>query len=108
MLNKFVGNKKRPCYPLRRPVIEAEPLPKTGSSNSTLPSTHAVEPKILDLLSMADHRMSCLSHEVTKLKGELSLQTDNVYTLQNQVYEKYSIYLIDKFLFYLQFKYTIL
>lgn len=48
---------------------------------------------------MADHRMSCLSHEVTKLKGELSLQTDNVYTLQNQVYEKYPIYLIDKFIF---------
>ncbi|XP_046816045.1 centrosomal protein of 135 kDa-like isoform X5 [Vespa crabro] len=83
--NIGIGNKKRPCYPLRRPVIEAEPLPKTGSSNSTLPSTHAVEPKILDLLSMADHRMSCLSHEVTKLKGELSLQTDNVYTLQNQL-----------------------
>ncbi|XP_035738114.1 centrosomal protein of 135 kDa-like isoform X5 [Vespa mandarinia] len=86
--NIGIGNKKRPCYPLRRPVIEAEPLPKTGSSNSTLPSTHAVEPKILDLLSMADHRMSCLSHEVTKLKGELSLQTDNVYTLQNQLTTK--------------------
>ncbi|XP_043502360.1 centrosomal protein of 135 kDa [Polistes fuscatus] len=86
--NVGIGSKKRPCYPLRRPVIEAEPLPNIGSTHSTLPSSHSVEPKILDLLSMADHRMSCLSHEVTKLKGELSLQTDNVYTLQNQLTTK--------------------
>ncbi|XP_015181799.1 PREDICTED: centrosomal protein of 135 kDa [Polistes dominula] len=86
--NVGIGSKKRPCYPLRRPVIEAEPLPNTGSTHSSLPSSHSVEPKILDLLSMADHRMSCLSHEVTKLKGELSLQTDNVYTLQNQLTTK--------------------
>ncbi|KAK2585798.1 hypothetical protein KPH14_010403 [Odynerus spinipes] len=86
--NVGIANKKRPCYPLRRPVIEAEPLPKIGSSNNILPSVHAVEPKILDLLSMADHKMSSLTHEVTKLKGELSLQTDNVYTLQDQLTTK--------------------
>lgn len=86
--NVGIGNKKRPCYPLRRPVLEAEPLPKIGSSKSTLPSVHALEPKILDLLSMADHKMSCLTHEVTKLREELSLQTDNVYILQDQLTTK--------------------
>lgn len=45
-----------------------------------------MEPKIIDLLNMADHKMNCLSHEVTNLKGELSLQNDNVQILKSQVY----------------------
>lgn len=79
-------SKKRPVFPLRRPVIESEPLPKTGVKVTPLPNLSVAEPKIVDLLSMADHKMNCLSHEVTKLKGDLSLQIDNVQTLKSQVY----------------------
>lgn len=81
-----IGSKKRPCYPLRRPVIESEPLPKVGVKTKPLPSLSRVEPKVVDLISMADHKMNCLTHEVTKLKGELSIQSDNVQTLKAQVY----------------------
>ncbi|OAD55996.1 hypothetical protein WN48_04029 [Eufriesea mexicana] len=82
------SSKKRPIFPLRRPVIESEPLPKTGIKSTPLPNLSTVEPKIIDLLSMADHKMNCLSHEVTKFKGELSLQIDNVQTLKSQLTTK--------------------
>lgn len=49
-----IGSKKRPCYPLRRPVIESEPLPKVGVKTKPLPSLSRVEPKVVDLISMAD------------------------------------------------------
>ncbi|KAK9309932.1 hypothetical protein QLX08_000568 [Tetragonisca angustula] len=86
--NVGLASKKRPVFPLRRPVIESEPLPKTGNKSTPLPNLSVVEPKIVDLLSMADHKMNCLSHEVTKLKGELSLQTDNVQILKSQLTTK--------------------
>jgi len=35
---------------------------------------------------MADHKMNCLSQEVTKLQGELLLQTDTIETLEKQVH----------------------
>ncbi|XP_043584009.1 centrosomal protein of 135 kDa-like isoform X1 [Bombus pyrosoma] len=83
--NVGLVSKKRPVFPLRRPVIESEPLPKTGVKVTPLPNLSVAEPKIVDLLSMADHKMNCLSHEVTKLKGDLSLQIDNVQTLKSQL-----------------------
>ncbi|XP_076626072.1 uncharacterized protein LOC143344162 isoform X2 [Colletes latitarsis] len=86
--NVGLASKKRSCYPLRRPVLESEPLPKTGDKTNTLPTLSTVEPKVVDLLSMADHKMNCLTHEVTKLKGELSTQTDNVQTLKSQLTAK--------------------
>ncbi|XP_017758921.1 PREDICTED: centrosomal protein of 135 kDa-like [Eufriesea mexicana] len=86
--NVGLASKKRPIFPLRRPVIESEPLPKTGIKSTPLPNLSTVEPKIIDLLSMADHKMNCLSHEVTKFKGELSLQIDNVQTLKSQLTTK--------------------
>ncbi|XP_076249280.1 uncharacterized protein LOC143188743 [Calliopsis andreniformis] len=86
--NVGLASKKRPCYPLRRSVIESEPLPKILVKTSPLPSLSKVEPKIVDLISMADHKMNCLTHEVTKLKGELSIQTDNVQTLKAQLTTK--------------------
>lgn len=52
---------------------------------------------------MADHKMNCLSHEVTKLKGELSLQIDNVQTLKSQVYY-YQLHLHEFKLLLLAFK----
>lgn len=81
----FTAAKKRPCFPLRRPVLEAELMPKAKSSGS-LPKLNSVEPKIMDIISMADHKMNCLSQEVTKLRGELLLQTDTIETLEKQVY----------------------
>lgn len=81
-----LASKKRPVFPLRRPVIEGEPLPKTGAKSNPLPNLSIVDPKVVDLLSMADHKMNCLSHEVTKLKEELSLENDNVQTLKCQVH----------------------
>ncbi|XP_076646468.1 uncharacterized protein LOC143355509 isoform X2 [Halictus rubicundus] len=86
--NVGLASKKRPCYPLRRAVLESDPLPKTGTKTSPLPNLSVVEPKIVDLLSMADHKMNCLTNEVTKLKGELLLQTDNVQTLESQLTAK--------------------
>nr|XP_012140543.1 PREDICTED: centrosomal protein of 135 kDa-like isoform X2 [Megachile rotundata] len=84
--NVGLASKKRPVFPLRRPVIEGEPLPRTGTkSKNPLPNLSTVEPKVVDLLNMADHKMNCLSHEVTKLKGELSLQIENVHMLKNQL-----------------------
>ncbi|KAG7197907.1 hypothetical protein KM043_016149 [Ampulex compressa] len=83
--NVALASKKRACYPLRRPVLESEDFPQKKSAINSLPVLGIVEPKVLDLLSMADHKISCLNHEVTKLKGELSLQTDNVNTLRSQL-----------------------
>lgn len=82
----MTASKKRSVFPLRRPVIESEPLPKTGIKFTPLPNLSTVEPKIIDLLNMADHKMNCLSHEVTNLKEELSLQNDNIQILKSQVY----------------------
>lgn len=86
--NVGLASKKRSVFPLRRPVIESEPLPKTGIKFTPLPNLSIVEPKIIDLLNMADHKMNCLSHEVTNLKGELSLQNDNIQILKSQLTTK--------------------
>ncbi|XP_043259475.1 centrosomal protein of 135 kDa-like isoform X2 [Colletes gigas] len=67
----LAASKKRPCYPLRRPVLESEPLPKTGDKTNTLPTLSTVEPKVVDLLSMADHKMNCLTHELTAKEKEI-------------------------------------
>lgn len=77
--------KKRPCFPLRRPVLEAEPMPRARSSSS-LPKLSSVEPKTIDIISMADHKMNCLSQEVTRLQADLLLQTDTIETLKRKVY----------------------
>ncbi|XP_006617235.2 centrosomal protein of 135 kDa [Apis dorsata] len=86
--NVGLASKKRSVFPLRRPVIESEPLPKTGIKFTPLPNLSTVEPKIIDLLNMADHKMNCLSHEVTNLKEELSLQNDNIQILKSQLTNK--------------------
>ncbi|XP_026666533.1 centrosomal protein of 135 kDa [Ceratina calcarata] len=85
--NVGLASKKRPVFPLRRPVLESEPLPRIGAK-TPLPNLSTVEPKIVDLLSMADHKLNCLTHEVTKLNGDLSLQIDNVEILKNQLTTK--------------------
>jgi len=41
---------------------------------------------------MADQKMNCLNQEVTKLRGELLLQTDTIETLEKQVQLSTSIY----------------
>nr|XP_034195948.1 centrosomal protein of 135 kDa isoform X3 [Osmia lignaria] len=70
--NVGLASKKRPVFPLRRPVIEGEPLPRTGSkSKNPLPNLSTVEPKVVDLLSMADHKMNCLSHELATKEKEI-------------------------------------
>lgn len=66
-------------------MLEAEPMPKARSSSS-LPKLSNVEPKVINVISMADHKISCLSQEVTKLQGDLLLQTDTIETLEKQVY----------------------
>ncbi|XP_046487529.1 centrosomal protein of 135 kDa isoform X1 [Neodiprion pinetum] len=86
--NTNLATKKRACYPLRRPTLEADPLPRTGSSSTTLPSSRHVEPHVFDLLEMADHRMNCLNREVTKLKGDLSIQNEKIHTLKLQLATK--------------------
>ncbi|XP_026829507.1 testis-specific gene 10 protein isoform X3 [Ooceraea biroi] len=85
--NVGLAAKKRPCFPPRRSVLEAEPMPRTKGSG-LLPKLSNVEPKIMDIVSMADHKMNCLSKEVTKLRGELLLQTDTVETLEKQLATK--------------------
>ncbi|XP_023289896.1 centrosomal protein of 135 kDa [Orussus abietinus] len=81
-------SKKRACYPLRRPVFECDSLPQKKTSSTSLPSLTNVDPTIVDLMSMADHRMNVLNHEVTKLKEELELQTDDVQALNAQLTSK--------------------
>ncbi|XP_011647939.1 centrosomal protein of 135 kDa isoform X2 [Pogonomyrmex barbatus] len=87
IINVGLAAKKRPCFPLRRAVLEAEPMPK-AKTNSSLPKLSSVEPKIIDMISMADHKMNCLSQEVTKLRGELLLQTDTIEILEKQLATK--------------------
>ncbi|XP_050457151.1 centrosomal protein of 135 kDa isoform X2 [Cataglyphis hispanica] len=87
IINVGFSAKKRPCFPLRRPVLEAEPMPR-AKSNHSLPKLSSVEPKIIDIISMADHKMNCLNQEVTKLRGELLLQTDTIETLEKQLATK--------------------
>ncbi|EFN60931.1 Centrosomal protein of 135 kDa [Camponotus floridanus] len=79
-----VSTKKRPCFPPRRPVLEAEPMPRAKIGGS-LPKLSSIEPKIIDIVSMADQKMNCLNQEVTKLRGELLLQTDTIKTLEKQL-----------------------
>ncbi|XP_076665146.1 uncharacterized protein LOC143367341 isoform X2 [Andrena cerasifolii] len=69
--NVGLASKKRPCYPLRRPIIESEPLPKTGAKSNLLPNLSVAEPKVVDLLSMADHRLNCLNHELATKEKEI-------------------------------------
>lgn len=80
-----IANKKRPCYPLRRPVLEAEPIPRTTSSSSVTFSSKTVEPYVVDFVSTADHRISCLTSEVAKLKEELFLSNEEIESLKIQV-----------------------
>ncbi|XP_077254912.1 uncharacterized protein LOC143893424 isoform X1 [Temnothorax americanus] len=87
VINVGFAAKKRPSFPLRRPVLEAEPMPK-ARSNGPLPKLSSVDPKIIDVISMADHKMNCLSQEVTKLRADLLLQTDTVETLEKQLTTK--------------------
>ncbi|XP_011052549.1 PREDICTED: centrosomal protein of 135 kDa isoform X2 [Acromyrmex echinatior] len=87
IINVGLTAKKRPCFPLRRPVLETEPMPRT-KDNSSLPKLNSVEPKIVDIISMADHKMNCLNQEVTKLREELLLQTDTIETLEKQLVTK--------------------
>lgn len=81
----FAAAKGRPCFPPRRPVLEAELMPR-AKSGGLLPKLSNVEPKLMDIISMADHKMNCLSQEVTKLRGEILLQTDTIETLEKQVH----------------------
>ncbi|XP_029664443.1 centrosomal protein of 135 kDa-like isoform X2 [Formica exsecta] len=87
IINVGFSAKKRPCFPLRRPVLETEPMPRAKRSGS-LPKLSSVEPKIIDIISMADHKMNCLNQEVTKLRGELLLQTDTIEILEKQLATK--------------------
>ena len=48
-------------------------------------STKRVEPYVVDFVSMADHRISSLNNEVTKLKEELFLSNEHIETLKSQV-----------------------
>jgi len=61
-------------------------MPRARSSG-LLPKLSNAEPKIMDIISMADHKMNCLSQEVTKLQGELLLQTDTIEILEKQVHQ---------------------
>lgn len=70
VINVGLAAKKRPCFPLRRPALEAEPMPRAKSSGS-LPRLSNVEPKIVDIISMADHKMNCLSQELATKEKEI-------------------------------------
>ncbi|XP_018314210.1 centrosomal protein of 135 kDa isoform X3 [Mycetomoellerius zeteki] len=85
IINVGLTAKKRPCFPLRRPVLETELMPRAKGS---LPKLSSMEPKIIDVINMADHKMNCLSQEVTKLREELLLQTDTIETFEKQLATK--------------------
>lgn len=82
----FTASKKRSAYPLRKPVLESEPLQTEINGVIQYPNLTKINPQIVDLVSMADRKISSLNHEIIKLKDELSQQTDNVDTLKTQVY----------------------
>ncbi|XP_058809079.1 centrosomal protein of 135 kDa [Phymastichus coffea] len=85
--NVNLATKKRTCYPLRRPTLETEPLPRASTSSVSF-SSRKVEPYIVDFVSKADHRISCLNNEVIKLKEELFISHENVQTLKSQLNTK--------------------
>ncbi|XP_011495576.1 PREDICTED: centrosomal protein of 135 kDa [Ceratosolen solmsi marchali] len=86
--NINLATKKRSCYPLRRPILEAESFPKSISTSTTNFSSKSVEPCVIDFVSMADHRISCLSNEITKLKEELFINNEHIESLKLQLNTK--------------------
>ncbi|XP_024940651.1 uncharacterized protein LOC107267564 isoform X3 [Cephus cinctus] len=69
--NVGLATKKRASYPLRRPTLESDALPRSKSSTTTLPSLRKVEPHIVDLLSTAEHKMNCLNRELASKEKEI-------------------------------------
>ncbi|XP_015111623.1 centrosomal protein of 135 kDa isoform X3 [Diachasma alloeum] len=82
--NSSLSAKRKSVFPLRKPVIDGDVLTPELLKGS-LGSLSRVQPELLDLVAMGDRRIAALSLEVTKLKGELGLQYDNVHTLKNQL-----------------------
>ncbi|XP_020277537.1 centrosomal protein of 135 kDa-like isoform X2 [Pseudomyrmex gracilis] len=87
IVNVGLAAKKRPSFPLRRSVLDVEPMPR-AKTTSSLPKLSNVEPKVIDLLSVTDHKINCLQQEIKKLRGELILQNDTVDTLEKQLATK--------------------
>ncbi|XP_008217193.1 centrosomal protein of 135 kDa isoform X3 [Nasonia vitripennis] len=85
--NVNLATKKRACYPLRRPTLEAESLPRISTSTTSF-STRTVEPYVIDFVSTADHRISSLNNEVTQLKEDLFLSNEYIESLKSQLNTK--------------------
>ncbi|XP_057321420.1 centrosomal protein of 135 kDa isoform X2 [Microplitis mediator] len=84
-VSNALGNKKRAVFPLRKPVLEADELPVDASDNNRYLNLSKVDQRTVDLVSMADRKISSLNHEVFKLKAELSQQKDNIHTYREQL-----------------------
>ncbi|XP_008547784.1 centrosomal protein of 135 kDa isoform X2 [Microplitis demolitor] len=84
-VSNALGNKKRAVFPLRKPVLEADELPVDASDNNRYLNLSTPDQRTVDLVSMADRKISSLNHEVLKLKAELSQQKDNIHTYREQL-----------------------
>lgn len=88
--NVGVSVKRKNCYPLRKPVFTGEALPGEvlkgpSTSSSSLPSISQINQDTINIVRMADKKIMSLNHEVTKLRGEVSIQEENNHTLQTQL-----------------------
>ncbi|XP_044582223.1 centrosomal protein of 135 kDa isoform X6 [Cotesia glomerata] len=84
-VSNTLGNKKRTVFPLRKPVLEADPLPVDASDNNRYINLSKVDQRSVDLVAMGDRKISSLTHELTKLKNELSQQKDNIVLYREQL-----------------------
>ncbi|XP_063979258.1 centrosomal protein of 135 kDa isoform X2 [Diachasmimorpha longicaudata] len=84
--NCSLSAKRKSVFPLRKPVLDGDVLTPELLKGSISPgSLSKVHPEVLDLVTMGDRKIASLGLEVTKLKGELALQCDNVHTLKTQL-----------------------
>ncbi|XP_074095969.1 centrosomal protein of 135 kDa isoform X2 [Cotesia typhae] len=84
-VSNTLGNKKRTVFPLRKPVLEADPLPIDASDNNRYINLSKVDQRTVDLVAMGDRKISSLTHELTKLRNELSQQKDNIVLYREQL-----------------------
>ncbi|XP_011297074.1 centrosomal protein of 135 kDa isoform X2 [Fopius arisanus] len=84
--NASLSARRKPTFPLRKPLIEGDVLPQEALKGSvSLGNLSRVKPELVDLVAMGDRKIASLSLEVAKLKGELGLQCDNANTLRTQL-----------------------
>ncbi|KAL7292374.1 hypothetical protein TKK_0013972 [Trichogramma kaykai] len=87
--NANLADRKKSVYPLRRPVLHADPLPpspkKSINSSCTTFTSNKVEPYMVDFVSMADRRINDMTKQVSDLKEELYDNSEIIESLKSKL-----------------------